>query len=417
MIVNGTIQTWAIQVLEEKITKLNKRAEKCGCEPMKVNVLNVYEKENGKDNFGNIKMISVADVEVTGDIPRINGWYLRAVVTPAEGTDYNFVKSAGDQEELDKSYRTIDMRCDHCKHNRRRKDVFVIKNDDTGEERVIGRNCLADFCRTGNPEAMVAHADWISQLSGELGEDYGCDLYDGPRGRYLPETPIQYFIETVSIFVRKLGWLSRGAAIDTEESTASQVGWFLWTPDTGQNGKDKESLVQRKDLHITDFDKELAAEALAWARNISRDVDNDYLYNLALACQSETVNPKASGLVASLIVAYKRAREQEIKRREFEKASGNKEWVGELGVRIRGLELTVVGTSSHDSVYGVKTFIRFKDANENSVVWSASGDKTEDFTEGSTYVVDATPKKHDKHATFGKQTFVNRVTIKKELAA
>lgn len=412
IIATGTLQTWALPVLQAQIDKLNRRSKKCGTDPMELVTKEMYTKVAGKDEMGQDKIIELADVVVYGEIPRIEGYRLLAKITPSEVKGQNFVKAVpGNDRDLDPAYRTIGMRCDHCNHQRRRNDVFVIQNLETGEEKIIGRNCAADYCRTADIEAMIEWADWVSSVEEAVGENYG-DYCGGGRGR--PMTAIEYYLTTVSLCIRKLGWMSRSKSGEFgPEATADVVNYLLWT--TGC-GKAKNEFIRKKELYSSDQDKKLAEDALEWIRNLPEEKkDSDYMYNLYLACATTFVDHSSAGLVASLIPAYQREIEAEIKRAKLRKAAAGREYIGTLKKRMRDLPLTVIGVSSHDSAFGVKTFIRFLTDEENLVVWSASGDRTQEFKQGHKYIVDATPKDHVDHETFGKQTFVNRVTIKQEL--
>lgn len=411
-IASSTLQTWAIPVLCERIGKLNRRAAKCRCEPLVLRVLRSYDKVVGKDALGSDRIVNLSDVEIEGVAPRINGWMLVAKITPAESTDGNFVKTVPSLKgDLNPKYRTIEMKCDHCQSVRRRRDVFVIRNE-SGDEKVIGRNCLADFIRTADFEAMIAWADFIDKCDG-IGTDTDWEGMGG--GRHRPTSPILYWLETTSICMRRLGWLSRGNARETDRegsATADTVIYLHWVPDSGS----KATYCRENNLYATDHDKALATKALEWVRGLPETMEG-YLYNLKLACGRDYVDDETAGLVSSLIQAYQREMEDEVKRTQSHKAAAQREYVGEIKQRLRNIKLTVLGANSFEGDWGVRTLIRFGDENENILIWWATGDRTEEFEQGRTYTVDATVKKHDDHATYGKQTVVNRVTIKSEKAA
>lgn len=398
----GTLQTWAIPVLESEIEKLNKRAARCNCPIITMRVVREFKQVVGKNAIGDDIVHLMAEVEISGDAPRINGWTLVAKLTPlGEG---NLVQSA-EGVELDEKYRTIEMKCDHCNTNRRRKDVFVIRNE-VGEEKVIGRNCLADFLRTNRFEGMIYWADAVGSFVG------GFDEFERRHGERREQgTPVESWLRTASVVIRKLGWLGRGAAREQgKEGTASAdtVAYLEWEPDFPAGTKDK--FCRRHDLYITDFDREQVTKALAWIA--ANEETGAYHHNLRLACAADRVTSQTAGLVTSLIIAYQKAMELEVKKAEYRKKAADKQWVGEIKKRMRGIELKVLATRSYDSDWGVTTLVRFADADENSIIWWASGDRSEEFEVGETYKVDATVKKHDEHETYGKQTVVNRVTVK-----
>jgi len=396
----GTLQTWALPILQDELAKLNKRAIRCNCPPVSFRILRRFTQVVGTNVLGDDIVHEMAEVEIAGDAPRINGWEIVAKLTPLG--DGNLVQS-GEDTELDPRYRTMDMKCDHCETKRRRNDVFVIRHE-SGEEKVIGRNCLADFLRTNKFAGMIYWADAINAFIG--GVDEFEELHGGRREQ---STPIETWVRTSSVVIRKLGWVSKGVARERGEegsATVDKVVYLEWTPETDA----KVKFCRHRDLFITDYDKDLAAEALAWIK-ANKD-EGDYMHNLRLACEAGVVIAQTAGLVTSLIPAYRKAMDKEAKKAEYRKRAADRVWIGEIKKRMRGLEVKVLGMSSHDSDWGVTTLVRFADADENSIIWWASGDKTEEFTIGETYKVDATVKKHDEHEVYGKQTVVNRVTVK-----
>ena len=97
------------------------------------------------------------------------------------------------------------------------------------------------------------------------------------------------------------------------------------------------------------------------------------------------------GVACSAVVAYDRAqaRDNEAKRKA---EAGGSDWVGLEGERLdfQGVRLTRRLVTESD--YGRSTMLQFVDANDNVLVWWASGVK--DFDEGTTYNVRGTVKGH-----------------------
>lgn len=407
IVTTATIRTWAVIPLAEKVAAFNRRADKLNLEPMTLKIGERYSRPTGRKNlFGDPIMESVNDIELVGNPPRVDGWELVAKITPAT-EDENFVHLVPGIEEIDPKYRTIKMICNHCDTTRRRNDVFVIRNG--AEEKVVGRNCLADFLRTTDAEGLIKWADFSLDVasSGDLEEWCG-----GGRGEMIED--MGYFLRLVSVIIRKIGWVPRSKSDELQcEATVDTAAWIMYGDDRNRK---ITRFVEKHNLHITDHDKELVEKALTWIRGDGVDTSREYMHNLRLLCSRDYLVRSEFGLAGSLIATYRRQMEYEVKRRERDanraKANADLEWIGELKERLRGLTLLCLGLSTHESQFGVKTFIRFRDTKGNSVIWSASGDKTEEFEEGETYTVDATVRKHDEHKTFGKQTFVNRVTVK-----
>src|SRR5690606_33783955 len=76
------------------------------------------------------------------------------------------------------------------------------------------------------------------------------------------------------------------------------------------------------------------AEAAAeWAKSLEiGDDENSYLANVNTVARSGTVTRKAAGIAASIIIAHKRAMDEEIKRREIAKRPASTH-IGKVGKR------------------------------------------------------------------------------------
>ena len=411
-IATGKLTDSGVSRLTDKLAKMNKRAVRMSLDEL---VLTVVKREaiTTKSPSGLDYTVYVNHVEVAGELPCIDGWRVAGRV---EYTEHgNLVHCAPWVDNLDSRYRTIGNVCEHCNTNRRRNDVIVLRND-AGRELCVGRNCVADFIRSGDAEALIWYAGLIgSDLCSECDEDW--DMRGGrvPAGA----TPMTV-VSAASICIRKLGWVSGKTAYDYDKgSTKNDVIDLLFPPYGSEGRRAWEHWIKRNDLTVTDHDTDLAGKAIEWAQSVDTS-KSDYLYNLSILAKSEWVGIDKFGYLVSIIVAYNNACERETERAERRaKAAdkGTKVYFGSPKVRSKGVKATCTGLNSFDGNYGVTTLVRFEarmgDAEYAPLVWFASGDKTEDFEVGNEYTFDATCKDHADHEKYGKQTRINRVTVKK----
>lgn len=385
--------------LVAEVEKLNKRAARLKLEPMRLEVVNRYEVDATDHRTKLDYKLPMLTVELSGECPKLAGWELIARITPTEAG--NLAKSVPGKE-CPAEFRSVSTeRCDHCNTARRRNDVFVVFNEDKNEYKVVGRNCIADFLGHTNPDALLNSAEnlWSGEEIMEAAGDEGWGF--GFGGIY--HVPIEKFLGTTSLWVRRFGWVPRSKAIWEGSATADEV-WIFLTDPKAKNYK----FVEKNSLYVEDSDKEIAEKALAWAREIPADTKSDYLYNLKIACSLETVTWKTVGLTASAIAAYKRHVErEEMKRRE--KKDKRRGHVGSLKERRGFPDLTVIAMKHIDGNYGVKTLVKFENEAGDILVWWASGDVSDDWEIGDTYDVTGTVKKHEDHETYGKSTVFNRV--------
>lgn len=392
--------------LEERVAELNKRARRLKVPELRIEVVGESIVERETKYRPKVKYnATLKHVVIIGESPVLSGWELIARLTPAEGVEgENFVKTVPGKECPDE-FRTVDMkRCDHCNTRRNRNDTFVVCKD--SEFKVVGRNCIADFLGNESPDAMLNRAECLFSAEDLLGEAdsefWGC----GDRREMA--FPIELFVAMTAIFIRRFGWVPRSKANEFKEATADSVWTFLIPPKTDSERKALEKFTRRNNLDVTDDDMEVARKALKWIRSIDRAKAADYMYNLSLACASEVVKWKQSGLVASVISAYNRHVEELVKIKR-EKAK-NPVHLGEIKSRYVFPNCTVRRVRSFDGHYGVTTLVVLETPGLNTILWWASGDKVEDFPVGDEVTITGTVKAHDEYKDIP-QTVLSRCVV------
>lgn len=397
---------FALATLLEKVEGLNTRAAKHGLAPVKVDVLRTVEfvRLHSKGRFGQSEPLHT--VAISGVEPCIEGWRIVGKIEfdPVIG---NVVKALVDAE-MDPRYRTIGQVCEHCNSKRHRKDIFILRHEG-GEEKVVGRNCLADFIRDGDAETLARFAEFAEQIGDlrttELDDsgDYECW---GGEGRPAPYVTVQNYLALVSCIIRKFGWVSKSAArnLDDVMPTTYWAGCCYF-------GRKTCEFIERYDLFPTEKDAERAAAAIEWAKT-KRGDKSEYLDTIARLAGCACVRWKYDGYLASIISAYGREMEQEIERRAKAK---ERAFIGEVGKRLRDLPVEVKRLRFIDGNYGTRTIVTFESpvGDKRAVLtWFASGDKDSSFSEGDRLVIDATVKQHESDPKYGDSTIVSRVTIK-----
>lgn len=398
--------------LVEAIEKMNRRAEKLGCQPLVLRVVREYEAER-KSRTGAKYMQARMEVELEGETPKLNGWSLLAAVEMLANGE-NLVRTVPGRT-VPESYRTTDTHCDHCKSVRRRKEVFILGHDD-GRFVQVGRQCIADFLGHVSAENLAARAEWefsAGDLCRAAGDEDFCGRGGGEFCRDIRE-----YLTTAAIVIRRLGWVSntmvreRSNEYHSEISTSS-LAWSLlidWRKPYVQE------MVAKHDLRAEERDEKLAQEALEWAKNQPTTGVSDYLYNLGVACRQSCVTYKTIGIVASAIAAYQRHLDKEAELNARRRRNLERRHVGEVGKRCDFENVTVVRLRYFDGQFGVTTLVMFEDAAGNCLVWWAS--REPDVEEGDVVDVRGTVKAHNDYKGCP-QTELQRVKItrKQPLAA
>lgn len=410
--------------LEAAFAKMARRAEKLKLVPpklVKVGELDVQYKrpltstEPRHQDWWEVKRGEVVDESkfethyrrfflctVEGEAPVLNDWELISVIDHTTDPEIgNLIKDVPGKE-TPIQYRKAEPLCQHCNSKRRRHETFLLLKD--GEYKQVGRNCLADFCRSPDAaQQLVNSAEFLFQAMSLLGEAEESDLYDGGhRGEtYFSITRI---LSLAHSFIKKIGWTSGKTASEREglRSTANLIcstTWPEWRKHATKEEKEAYDECGEKDLAV-------AEAALEWIRAKKPEVDtlNDYLYNLLVVCSQDRIPRKHFGLACSLIPTHLRELDQMIER-EKKASLPPSQHFGTIKKR-EVFELTVTGVNYFDGEYGVTTFIRFMDKNGNVAVWKASGQK-DDLERGVTYRVKATVKEHGEYKGT-KQTVLTR---------
>jgi hypothetical protein len=400
-------------VLQERITKLNRRAAKLSMHPLVLT-------ETGEEFETHHKMKPVQDATgptqyidyqvrfvmatVTGTCPRVNGWTFAATIE--HDPDGNILRVApGFEVSLPLQYRTATTACEHCHTQRIRKDTYILQSED-GDWKQVGRNCLADFLRCEDPSGIAQWAEVIAGLDDEIGayeEDMG---FGGRQGTYLM---LPALLTQVACCVRNDGWCSRTEAresyIPKIASVDQALAWF--EPKYVR----EQSEAARAKYAPTEADEAKALAAIEWAQNIAADVANDYLWNIRVVSHKEAVKGRDAGLAGSIIVAYQKHIEAEIARK-YERDHPS-EYFGTVGKR-EVFTLTVIGLREIESDYGCTTLVMFRDAVGNKAKWFCSGE-AEAFELDKTLTVKATVKAHEEYKS-SKQTQLSRVALWDEAA-
>lgn len=399
------VPTGNMPILRGKVEELNRRAERLGVEPLRIEIIDTKTITRKHDETGLEYTLELNVVEIVGESPRLDGWTLIARLTPAEGVEGENLVKCVPGLECPREFRAVDMtRCDHCHTRRFRKDTFVIHNEENGEYKVVGRNCISDFLGGVDPEALLGRASILFSAADVL-DGAESDFYGGGGGHEI-EIPTELFVGLTAIWMRRFGWVPRSKA-EFEGATADEV-WNFLMPERAESARvAKRKFAEKHSLHVTDEDREVARKAIEWARGIDRGTAKDYLYNLSLSCEPGTVKWKTRGLVASVVTAYNRHVERLVKEANRRKATADSVHLGAVKKRYVFEDCTVMMTRWFENMYGVTTLIVFRTAAGNVVKWWASGDVADDYPVGKTVTFTGTVKSHDEYKGIP-ETIVNR---------
>ena len=200
-----------LKTLKERVEKLNKRCRRLGVPEI------VLTEGAPEDREQDLKVVRYIPVSIEGAAPIVGGYKFIAVLDhiPEVGT----VIRALPGEQIGVGYRDAPPNCDHCQSNRKRKDTYLVRNEDTGDIKQVGSSCLKDFLGGhASPEALAMGAETLATLNG-LCEEYERAPTDFSN-RY--RIPLLHYLGYVAQEIMEHGWVSRKTAY---ESSMGDLGF------------------------------------------------------------------------------------------------------------------------------------------------------------------------------------------------
>jgi len=188
------------------------------------------------------------------------------------------------------------------------------------------------------------------------------------------------FLAIVSAIIRECGWLGTAKARD----------------EGGISTKERaiDVLISHSPSAISLEDEALAQSALEWGR--AQAGASEYEANLRVVCASQYCDWRNLGILASVIVAYQKARTQA-------QNDAISQHVGEIGAKVT-LAVQVTRIAFIERQYGITAVVSMM-SGENSLVWFASGGTN--LEEGKSYTLKGTVKAHGEYHGV-KQTTLTR---------
>jgi len=373
--------------LNEKLDKLNKKAEKLETTPIVLRELSV---EDETDEKGIVWRYH--NVEVSGKAPKLKGWsFVAVLVHTPEG---NIIQKVPGELDVPEKYRASPPTCDYCKKDWiRRRDTYLVRSD-AGEYKQVGSNCLSDFLGHPDPHGITMLAqDMIA---------FQRDLEDAEHSFGIREPAhidLEHYLAMTEAVIEDRGWVSRKQAYESGEQQSTADVAIIQIVDPSR---------ARKQIVPTDKHFELAKKAVKYART-ELPADNDYRQNLKVLTASDSFPIKAgAGTIASLIPYYKKEMEYQERKKKTQAQFSASKYVGDSGERLYDLYVTVISVSPIPG-YGMGTtnVHRMLDNEGNLYVWFAT---TQALESGEDYVIAGTVKAHKEFQGI-KETILTRVRV------
>ena len=148
-----------------RIAKLAKRAAKLNVPAPGIEFGDTVLVED-TDQYGNMCFTKKIEVTVTGEAPKLNGWWFVAAIDNVNNSAV--IRTVPGIEIPEQYMHTNPCQCDHCNVQRYRTSTFVVFNGT--EHRQVGKSCLKDFLGHQSPEAAVQYTSLLCDMSQDIDE-------------------------------------------------------------------------------------------------------------------------------------------------------------------------------------------------------------------------------------------------------
>jgi hypothetical protein len=268
--------------LEKEVAKLSRKAEKYEGWSFAPLIIGLEYRDNADGTRSRVFEVNLDVMPI-----RCGNWTFVARIDHSNetGNVVRVVPNCG--HEVENRFRNTAPDCEHCNHKRKRRDTFVLRNDDTGEFKQVGSTCLNDFLGIN-----AADLGRIAELAGYATEAARhCETAIEGSGiqdrRYVD---LNTFLAYSACSVRNSGWIS-GSSAYTNPTLVS----------TKADAMNRMAVGEIP----TDEDYAVATEALEWAQGFANLTDiNDYQHNVLVIANASVIEARSCGIAASIVGVY-----------------------------------------------------------------------------------------------------------------
>lgn len=402
-----TIPEYRFADFTKKLEKLNRKAVKFGCEKLGFSIISKTKIAFVEPESKRTVSIPAFEITVSGAAPKVGGWTFGAKIETLSDSKTFLVHSVpGVTTKIHDRFRSLGPGvCEHCNRIRARRDTFVVINEETGEQKQVGRQCLADFTGFNTPERAALAYSRID-LFDEFTEKDDIGLRSNFFGDH---QDTHWILALTSAYISKYGWVPRSALsveVGNDRPTSGRVGAHFWR--AGRSAEERREIREFEELAHEAKHQERATAIVDWIKNeLANNIRSDYDQNLVALTSLDLTTTKHLGLVCSAVAAYQKAQNLKVEYAKKKEVDKNSKHIGKVGERVV-LDVNVTFMKLMSGHYGAVTLVKFRDIEGNVLSWFASGDK--EFNVGESLKIKATVKKHSEFNEI-KETALSRVSV------
>ena len=404
---------------QREIDKLNRRADKINCPHVRFEVLETKKVPDQNvvnrllRTFGNpipqheldkAPHTEMNTIHVMGDGPQLDGWKFVGTLDHYSLPGKVIVNTVPG-ESVPSQYYDHEASCDQCNTIRRRIETFVLEgvDENEGEWKLVGRNCLRDFFGH-DPMYVVRFLNRVWKTIENIEKDER--WYGGFGGRVVHYYDAVEVLMTTAAVIRTFGWVPGSRSFEATP-TSGHVRYIVNGPWSSYETEydawnDFCSTIKKDD----DEDRKEAIAAVRWLRK--QDASNEYMHNLKLLENSPHVPGKMIGYWCSLIATYQREQD----RLQRAKAQNRiNEHYGTISDRVE-IRVKCTGVRHISGPYSDVTKHDMLTEEGHTIIWWANADAK--MKRDQEYVIRARIKDHSEYKNW-KQTTVSRLFVVEEI--
>ncbi len=394
--------------LDRKILSIGKKCAQNG-NPFSYRIIG-DEFQERKNSAGKSAVCRFIRVDVSGLATA--GEYTAVAMLEMHNTG-NLIRLIDRSVTLPEKFRTSENVCEHCHSSRERKNLFVVRNNQTGEFKQVGKSCLKLYTGGLNAETVAYALDLVTEL-----ENAG--KIEGSCFASRKWASVDYVLSVAGMFIGKMGYQK---SEDTMLPTSALVRLLVMSEDLAHAKNAVNDLLSRHEancrLESSDLEALTAPETMEtvekikdfWKQETEKPENNsDFYHNIGILLSEKYVSPKNFGILSYLPEGYRRHVEAE-KRKEEQSRHPQPAHYGEVGKRYRKIpakQMTLV--TSYETLYGYTEIFRIVLQDGGEITWKTSSWVDEKIRKSENFLVDFTVKSHGEFRGIN-QTEVSRVKI------
>lgn len=330
------IPACALSEAISRIDRANRRLERSGVDSQFTYQLENYE--HTTVNHGITRIESRVVLTLNAPALSFGGWRFQAALDVIDG---QAIVSTPPGVDLSDWQRPNAHHCDHCGLNRTRTHSYVVRNEDTGELRQIGRSCLPLFLgvRPAGLWALQWDYDDLEMLADR-------DMHGNSPIVVTAYDPRELLALTTVLSERGRRFVSRAAAAGDDRAATADILWSILNPSSyetsGARAWREEMTAAAEQVPADEIDDMIATAATMGG--------SDYAQNLRVLATQDHIPARHVALWSSLVGVYFRHERDKDRQAALPELTG--EYLAAEGTKISDITGTVTTLTSWQSDYG-----------------------------------------------------------------